>query len=127
MDNLSAMSSIARVLEQHGDEIREEWTRDVPEALAWIFSRVILRNDGDAIQLEMGIQRRAKPSPAPASTSTSSRSGSPTAKSATETNPHPKGKITQPPQNSGAFHFQPKSNNHKFNNQEAEQWATYQQ
>ena len=52
MDNLSAMSSIARVLEQHGDEIREEWTRDVPEALAWIFSRVILRNDGDAIQLE---------------------------------------------------------------------------
>ena len=52
MGDLSAMSSIERVLEQHGEEIREEWTREVPGALAGIFSRVILRNDGDAIQVE---------------------------------------------------------------------------
>ena len=52
MGDLSAMSSIERVLERHGDEIREEWTREVPEALAGIFSQVILSNDIDAIQVE---------------------------------------------------------------------------
>ena len=42
---LSAMNSIQRVLERHGDEIREEWAQDVPEALAGIFSQVILSNN----------------------------------------------------------------------------------
>ena len=52
MGDLSAMSSIERVLEQHGDEIREEWAEDVPEALAGIFSRVILSNNIHEIQVE---------------------------------------------------------------------------
>ena len=52
MGDLSTMRSIERVIEQHGDEIREEWTREVPEALAGIFSQVILSNDVDAIQVE---------------------------------------------------------------------------
>ena len=52
MGDLSAMSSIERVLERHGDEIREEWAQEVPEALAEVFSQVILSNGVRCIQLE---------------------------------------------------------------------------
>ena len=104
---LSAMNSIQRVLERHGDEIREEWAQEVPEFLAGIFSQVILSNEIRKIQVEWEF-RGGGLSPAPAWTSTSSsRSGSPTAKKTTETNPHPEGKITQPPRPAGAFHFSP--------------------
>ena len=52
MGSLSAMSSIERVLERHGDEIREEWAQEVPEALAEVFSQVILSNNIHEIQVE---------------------------------------------------------------------------
>ena len=52
MGDLSAMSSIERVLERHGDEIREEWAQEVPEALAEVFSQVILSNNIHEIQVE---------------------------------------------------------------------------
>ena len=52
MGDLSAMSSIERVLERHGDEIREEWAQDVPEALTGLFSQVILSNNIHEIQVE---------------------------------------------------------------------------
>ena len=52
MGDLSAMSSIERVLERHGDEIREEWAQEVPEALAEVFSHVILSNNIHKIQVE---------------------------------------------------------------------------
>ena len=52
MSDIYTMRSIERVIEKHGDEIRKEWTREVPEALAWIFSQVLLFNDVDAIQVE---------------------------------------------------------------------------
>ena len=52
MGDLSAMSSIQRVLERHGDEIREEWAQEVPEALAEVFSQVILSNNIHEIQVE---------------------------------------------------------------------------
>ena len=42
IDVISAMNSIQRVLERHGDEIREEWAQGVPESLVEIFSQVIL-------------------------------------------------------------------------------------
>ena len=52
MGSISAMNSIERVLERHGDEIREEWAQQVPEALAEVFSQVILSNEIYAIQVE---------------------------------------------------------------------------
>ena len=52
MGDLSAMYSIERVLERHGDEIREEWAQEVPEALAEVFSQVILSNNIHEIQVE---------------------------------------------------------------------------
>ena len=52
MGDLSAMSSIQRVLERHGDEIREEWAQEVPEALTEVFSQVILSNNINEIQVE---------------------------------------------------------------------------
>ena len=52
MGGISAMNSIERVLERHGDEIREEWARQVPEALAEVFSQVILSNETYRIQVE---------------------------------------------------------------------------
>ena len=52
MGDLCAMSSIERVLERHGDEIREEWAQEVPEALAEVFSQVILSNNIHEIQVE---------------------------------------------------------------------------
>ena len=52
MGDLSAMSSIERVLEHHGDEIREEWAQEVPEAQAEVFSQVILSNEVRRIQVE---------------------------------------------------------------------------
>lgn len=52
MGSISAMSSIERVLEQHGDEIRREWTQEVPAALIPPFRRVVLSNDIYGIQVE---------------------------------------------------------------------------
>ena len=57
MSDLSAMNSIERVLERHGDEIREEWAQGVPESLVEIFSQVILSqvilsNEIHGIQVE---------------------------------------------------------------------------
>ena len=48
---LSAMNSIQRVLESHGDEIREEWAQEVPEFLAGFFRKVILSNEIRKIQV----------------------------------------------------------------------------
>ena len=52
MGGISAMNSIERVLERHGDEIREEWAQKIPEDLAKVFSQVILSNDVYRIQVE---------------------------------------------------------------------------
>ena len=57
IDVVSAMNSIQRVLERHGDEIREEWAQGVPESLVEIFSQVILSqvilsNETHCIQVE---------------------------------------------------------------------------
>ena len=52
MGDLSAMSSIERVLERHGDEIREEWALEVPKSLAGVFKKVILSNEVSRIQVE---------------------------------------------------------------------------
>ena len=42
---------IERVLERHGDEIREEWALEVPKSLAGIFKKVILSNGVSRIQV----------------------------------------------------------------------------
>ena len=46
------MNSIQRVLERHGDEIREEWAQEVPESLAGFFRKVILSNEIRKIQVQ---------------------------------------------------------------------------
>ena len=51
MGGLSAMHSIARVLETHGDEIREEWAQKVPESIRGTFKEVMLENEIHGIQL----------------------------------------------------------------------------
>ena len=45
------MNSIQRVLERHGDEIREKWAQEVPEFLAGFFRKVILSNEIRKIQV----------------------------------------------------------------------------
>ena len=52
MGDLCAMSSIERVLERHGDEIREESASLVPKSLAGVFRKVILSNGTRCIQVE---------------------------------------------------------------------------
>ena len=44
LGGLSAMSSINRVIEAHGDEIQEEWAQHVPSFIAPQFKQVILEN-----------------------------------------------------------------------------------
>ena len=44
MGSASAMNSINRVLEAHGDEIMEEWTEQVPDSLSGVFKNVDLYN-----------------------------------------------------------------------------------
>ena len=46
------MNSIQRVLERHGDEIREEWAEEVPKSLAGVFRKVILSNEIRRIQVQ---------------------------------------------------------------------------
>ena len=58
MGDLSAMSSIERVLEHHEDEIMEDWASLVPKSLAGVFRKVILSNGTRCIPGGMGIQRR---------------------------------------------------------------------
>ena len=43
---------IERVLERHGDEIREECALAVPKSLAGVFRKVILSNEVSRIQVE---------------------------------------------------------------------------
>ena len=43
---------IERVLERHGDEIREECALAVPKSLAGVFKKVILSNEVSRIQVE---------------------------------------------------------------------------
>ena len=52
MGSISAMSSIERVLEQHGDEIREEWEEMVPAGLIPPFRQAALSNEVYRIQVE---------------------------------------------------------------------------
>ena len=52
MGDLSAMSSIERVLERHEDEIMEDWASLVPKSLAGVFRKVILSNGTRCIQVE---------------------------------------------------------------------------
>ena len=85
MGSISAMNSIERVLERHGDEIREEWAQQIPEALAEVFSQVVLSNEVYGIQVEWEF-RSGGTLPGPTWTSTPWRSGSRTAMWATETN-----------------------------------------
>ena len=44
MGGLSAMNSIARVIETHGGKIREEWAQQVPESIRSTFKEVMLDN-----------------------------------------------------------------------------------
>ena len=45
MGSISAMSSIDRVLEKHGEEIRKRYEEEVPAGLKDVFDRVELGNN----------------------------------------------------------------------------------
>lgn len=45
MGSISAMNSIDRVLEKHGEEIRQEYEEQVPEVLKPVFARIDLENN----------------------------------------------------------------------------------
>ena len=44
MGSISAMNSIDRVLEKHGDELQRDYAEDVPECLQPLFDRVDFEN-----------------------------------------------------------------------------------
>ena len=46
MGSISAMNSIDRVIEKHGEEIRKEYEEQVPAVLKDVFNRVDLENKG---------------------------------------------------------------------------------
>lgn len=50
MGSISAMSSIQRVIDQHGDEIRQEMTQDVPSSILPHFRGVELVNNNYSIE-----------------------------------------------------------------------------
>ena len=56
MGDLSAMSSIARVLETHGDQIREEWAQQVPQSIRGTFTEVMLDNEVHGIRVSWKFQ-----------------------------------------------------------------------
>ena len=51
MGGLSAMYSITRVMDAHGDEIKREWEQQVPEALRPTFKCVALETKNYGIQV----------------------------------------------------------------------------
>ena len=51
MGDLSAMNSITRVMETHGEKIKEEWARQVPDSVRGTFREVILDNSLRGIQV----------------------------------------------------------------------------
>lgn len=53
MGSISAMSSIARVLDAHGEELRDEVIAALPAAVRALEPRVILTNATYAIQVEV--------------------------------------------------------------------------
>ena len=52
MGGIAAMNSINRVMEAHGDEIQQEWGKQVPDSLRDTFSQVILEGKNYGIQVE---------------------------------------------------------------------------
>ena len=51
MGGMSAMKSIYRVIDPHGDEIRKELAQQMPDELSEHFKRVILENKTYGIQV----------------------------------------------------------------------------
>ena len=50
------MSSIARVLETHGDRIREKWARQVPQSIRGTFKEVMPGNEVHGIRVSWNFQ-----------------------------------------------------------------------
>ena len=49
MGSISAMNSINRVIEAHGNEIQEQYASDVPDAVRDQFECVVIENNVDSI------------------------------------------------------------------------------